>query len=347
MSEYRLTRLRGEWAATWNDAAGKRHRVTLGTSNHKEAERLLKRHKIANEKPAHVTVAYLWELYRAENALKRIAGNMVFSGKAILPEFGSERPDEITVAACRSYISKRQNIGRKDGTIWTELNHLQVVLNWAHKHRHISSQIVLKRPEKPAPKDRRLTKDEGQRLLDAASVPHVQLAIALMLATGARSGAIMDLTWDRVDFKAGLITYALRDSKTRKGRATVPMTNDLRKRLEEARKGSLSEYAVEWAGKPVRSLKRGFARAVAHAGLKGVTPHVLRHTAASWMAEDGVPMTEIAAVLGHSDSNTTERIYAKFSPSYLRRAIHSLEMSGVPSGTREPKVANADRTKVQ
>lgn len=60
--------------------------------------------------------------------------------------------------------------------------------------------------------------------------------------------------------------------------------------------------------------------AVARAGLRGVTPHVLRHTAAVWMAEAGVPMTEIAAYLGHSDSRITERVYARFSPDYLRKA---------------------------
>lgn len=51
---------------------------------------------------------------------------------------------------------------------------------------------------------------------------------------------------------------------------------------------------------------------------------VTRLTAASWMAEAGIPMSEIAAVLGHRDSRTTERIYAKFSPDYLQRAVRAL-----------------------
>jgi integrase len=43
------------------------------------------------------------------------------------------------------------------------------------------------------------------------------------------------------------------------------------------------------------------------------------------MAEAGVPMPEIAAFLGHTDSRSTERVYAKFSPEYLRKAARALE----------------------
>jgi hypothetical protein len=43
------------------------------------------------------------------------------------------------------------------------------------------------------------------------------------------------------------------------------------------------------------------------------------------MAEDGIPLEEIAQFLCHSDVNVTRRIYARFSPDYLRRAAASLE----------------------
>lgn len=282
-------------------------------------------------------MAHLWQRYRDEHAEQRIAANMVYSGKAILPQFGGIKPDDITTARCREYIGYRTAQGRKPGTIWTELNHLAIVLGWAHKHRHIPHPVAITRPPKPAPRDRRLTSEESRRLLEAAEYPHVVVAIALMIHTAARIGAILDLTWDRVDFERGLITYANpNDEARRKGRATVPMTDELRQRLLVAKDGSVSIYVVEWAGKKVSSIKRGFARTVDRAGLKDVTPHVLRHTAASRMAERRIPMAKIAAVLGHSDSRTTERIYAKFSPDYLRDAVAALELSGVPSSSSEP-----------
>jgi integrase len=59
------------------------------------------------------------------------------------------------------------------------------------------------------------------------------------------------------------------------------------------------------------------------AGIKGVTPHTLRHTAGTLMALAGVDLFLIAKVLGHSVQKTTE-LYAHFQPSYLRGAVDAL-----------------------
>jgi integrase len=64
---------------------------------------------------------------------------------------------------------------------------------------------------------------------------------------------------------------------------------------------------------------------VERAGLQEVPPHVLRHTAAVWMAEAGSSMVEIAQYLGHSDSRITQKVYARFSPTFLRRSSAALE----------------------
>jgi integrase len=49
-------------------------------------------------------------------------------------------------------------------------------------------------------------------------------------------------------------------------------------------------------------------------------------TAAVWMAEAGVPMPEIAQCLGHRNSRTTERVYARYSPDYLQGAARALSL---------------------
>lgn len=80
---------------------------------------------------------------------------------------------------------------------------------------------------------------------------------------------------------------------------------------------------IEYAGKPVRSIKKAFRRAAIRAGLPDVTPHVLRHSVATWLAEDGVPLADIAGMLGNSEK-MVEKVYAKYTPGYLSRAIKSL-----------------------
>ena len=135
--------------------------------------------------------------------------------------------------------------------------------------------------------------------------------------------AILELTWDRVDFDRGLIRLGTGE-KRRKGRATVPMTDRARRELMAAAEARTCAHVVEYGSGPVKKIRKAFAAAASAAGVPWCTPHVLRHTAAVWMAEDSVPMAEIAQYLGHTDSRITERVYAKFSPSHLRRAARAL-----------------------
>jgi integrase len=112
--------------------------------------------------------------------------------------------------------------------------------------------------------------------------------------------------------------------RTAKGRATVPIAEALVAPLAEAQKAALTNHVIEWAGKPVKSIKKAIARAAERAGLKGVTPYVLRHTAARWMIESGIPITEVAQYLGHTSPNVTFRTYARFSPDYLQKAAKAI-----------------------
>lgn len=52
---------------------------------------------------------------------------------------------------------------------------------------------------------------------------------------------------------------------------------------------------------------------------------MFRHSAAVWMAQEGIEMRKIAQFLGHSDERTTARIYALYSPDYLKDAAAALE----------------------
>jgi integrase len=63
----------------------------------------------------------------------------------------------------------------------------------------------------------------------------------------------------------------------------------------------IAQCFVEFNGKPIASVKKGFRSAVGLARLTGkVTPHTLRHTAATWLMQRGVPLWEAAGFLGMS-----------------------------------------------
>jgi integrase len=103
------------------------------------------------------------------------------------------------------------------------------------------------------------------------------------------------------------------------------MNDSLAAALTAAKQVARSPFVIEWAGKPVGSLKRGLKAAGAAIGRPDVSPHMLRHSAAVWLAEDGHSMEEMAQFLGHNDTKITARVYSRFSPTYLRKLASSLE----------------------
>jgi len=326
MPEWRITRLRGEFCITWKDADGIRRRYRLGTDDRQEAERRAPARYAELTRPVGTTVADLWGGYRIDKAGRSIAETMKWTWKAIGPWFGTIEATEITTADCRAYVDARRKAGKSDGTTHTELGHLRSVLVWAWKNRMIPHAPHIERPPKPEPKDGYITKDEAAKLMLAANAPHVALAVKLMIGTGARSEAALQLTWDRVDFERGVIHLRNPfDRSKRKGRASVPMNDSLRDALSEAHKGALSQYVIEWSGGPVKSIRKGIKTAGEAIGRPDVSPHMLRHSAAVWLAEDGHSMDEIAQFLGHDNPRITYRVYARFSPGHLRKLASSLE----------------------
>ncbi len=332
---WRLGRLNDQFVAT-RHVDGRRERHRLG-ADRGTAERAIAR---LNAPPAEAgTVAELWRDYVAENEGKAVLVTMAYSWKALAPTFAALEPDTITTAHCREHMARRRSRnGTGDGTLHTELGHLRTVLNWAVKRRRLAHAPHVERPPKPAPRDHYLTREEVRRLIDAAELPHVRLALVLAISTSARIGALLDLTWDRVDFARGRILLANPDDPVRrKARAIVPMNDTARAALEEAKGAAITDHVIEYAGRPVASIKRGIATAARRAGL-AATPHVLRHSAAVWMAEAGIADRQIAEYLGHSNVAMVQRVYARFRPEHLVDAAAVLELDG-PS--RRPQINRA------
>ncbi len=102
------------------------------------------------------------------------------------------------------------------------------------------------------------------------------------------------------------------------------MHDDVYEALLEAKELAQTDHVIKYNGRPTRAIKKTFSRLCESCGIKA-SPHVLRHTAATWLMMDGVPLSEVARLLGDIEK-TDETVYGKHLPDYLRRAVMALNL---------------------
>lgn len=181
-----------------------------------------------------------------------------------------------------------------------------------------------------------LEDDERARLLaacDGSDWPGLPVFVRLALATGARRGELLKLTWADVDLKGGSIL--LRETKNADDRR-VPLIADARDRLAAWSKvRRLDDPRVFPGPRPAAAppLDRVWSQAKAAAEVENLRIHDLRHSCGSYLARAGASAFQIAAILGHrSGPGLTARyvhLVAEDSRGLLEGAL-----SGVLEGGR-------------
>ena len=177
---------------------------------------------------------------------------------------------------------------------------------------------------------------KGQKIkTEKRPLRHLARFILIGLYTGTRAGAIASASPHReegksyIDVDAGLY-YRLAQGRrsTKKRQPTVPLPPKLLSHLRRwATLGIAKSHFVEWNGKPIKSVKTAFHSAVRSAELPtehgNVTPHTLRHTAATWLMQAGVPMWEASGYLGMSEK-TLREVYGHHHPDFLKGASEAI-----------------------
>ena len=323
-TEYRLARpvINGKQSKTWYvlfRQNGRERRVSSRKTDRYTAERWLAGFIAAqNAPPARIDINWILDRYEQEKQNAKSFDRITSHLRAVRAEFGPVQPSDLSVS---SVIRKWRDSGTSDGTIRTRLLYLRAALAWAEKMTFIDRAPFIPAPPPGEARNRHLTRDEFKRLYMAAEEPHIKTFLALGVLSGLRNGAILSLTWDQVDAERRFIRPT--GGTANKKRADIRIGPDLMLALGTAWWLRNGPYVVQWRGRQVASVKKGFRRAVERSGIDPVTIHDLRRTCAVWQAEKGVSIEKIAEWLGDSVA-VTRKHYAKFSPDYLNEGADAL-----------------------
>lgn len=216
---------------------------------------------------------------------------------------------------------------------------------YAVRTRLISSNPVdlVDRPKKDVFHGDFYNDEEIKELFEAARGTKLELPIMMAAFYGLRRSEIVGLKWDAFDFDENTFTVkhtvttclidgktqllASDTTKTKSSMRTLPLVpqfRDLLLRKKEAQaeyrrvcgkcyNKAYNDYVcVDEIGNLIEpdNISRGFSNLLAKNELRHIRFHDLRHTCASMLLKNGVPMKQIQEWLGHSDFSTTANIYA-------------------------------------
>jgi integrase len=287
--------------------------------------------------PGALLVRDVLERYIRDHIELNLRGSTTQRGalKPVLDFCGNQPLTDVTPDLLRRYRRHRARTVA-DATARREMGAMNAALKWAKRNSLLPADWVpphFDLPPNGAPRENVLTEAEAQQVWDAASSlflgsgpfasRRIGLFICLALDTAARAGSIEGLTWDRVNMAGGFVDYRDPGRRvSRKRRVLVPISD----RLQIIMQAAYDQRATIKNGKYVlgnsADTHMGFRQLMDGMGLHDCTRHDLRRTWATIKARRGVPLWEIAGVLGDTIATVTKH-YAHHCPGHLRSAVNA------------------------
>jgi integrase len=279
---------------------GRSRECSTGTPDREQAETFLaewlqlRGRRNGPSDPAHLFVTDVLNDYARERGPKVAAENRIGYAVSALADFWEGRAvADVTPQTCGQYVENRlreevrpkskKKWRRSPGTARRELGVLRAAINYARSGR-ITRPVAVELPERPEARDRWLTRQE-----------------------------------------AGRIDFDLPGRKrTNKKRGKVRIPPRLLPHLRRLRKrGTDLGYVLHIDGMRIGEIQRGFAGACKRAGLEGVTPHTLRHTAATWLMQSKTDPWQASGFLAMS-LPTLLKTYGHHHPDHMQEAAENI-----------------------
>lgn len=289
-----------------------------------------------------VVAAYLKD-YAAHSPSREF---LIHTAKPIVEWWTGKTLAEVNGTNCRRYVAWRIARPKRNGgtiseqTARHDLKTLRAAINWYRaEHAPLMSVPKVTLPKKKAPRtDYWMERhDVATRIRVARKDPylrHVARALLIGVYSGTRPGAIFALKWlaspsgGWFDLEAGVLNRSAPDARqSNKRQPPVRIHFRLLPHLRRWRRADLAAgvaSVVHYKGEQITNMSRAWASvARAAGGPQKDAPHVMRHTAATWLMQAGTDLYEAAGYLGMSPE-TLWNTYGKHHPDFQRNAASAV-----------------------
>ena len=278
-----------------------------------------------------------------------VANYATLARKHLIPTLGAKKLSRLTPEDVETLLRQKSEAGLSPNTVRLIRAILRRSLRHAERQGKVSRNVaaLVDGVRVPKPQKRALTLDEAQRLLAAAHDDRLGALYATLLELGLRLGEALGLRWGDLDLDDATLTITRRldraggtaETKTHGSRRTLHLSDGLvaalqrhadRQADEMLRAGDLwvetgfvftSEVGTAL---DQSNLRRRLTRLCQTAGIGKLTPHELRHSAATLLLARGVPLHVVSEVLGHSSIRETKDVYGHLVAEDSRRAAHAM-----------------------
>ena len=239
-------------------------------------------------------------------------------------EFVKKKPENVQKEDIEAYFMTLINKGKQTATIRLNYSSLKFFFTWIVPREINFHSIDQPKKKKSLPKV--LIKSEIERMIKATTNLKHKLLIELLYSSGLRVSEAINLKVNEIDIENNSVR--VNQGKGKKDRISIlseHFKKDLLKYLCQKRDNNIYLFSKGDSHIVLKTAQRIVAIAAKKAGLdKKVTPHMLRHSFATHLLENGTDIRYIQKLLGHSRLETTQ-IYTKVSNNDLKNIKSPLD----------------------
>ncbi|MFC3714314.1 tyrosine-type recombinase/integrase [Sphingoaurantiacus capsulatus] len=267
-------------------------------------------------------------LEHAQTYQKSFATTEMIMRRHIKPRWGNVILSEIRQPDVAKWLASKANDGLAPATVEKIKvmfsRSFELAMQWEMPGVDKNPVRGIRRPPLNNARDRFLNTEEVRRLQRAVAEsrnPSLKYIVGLLLLTGARVSELLNAEWRHVDIERE--AWFIPTSKTGKSRY-VPLAPEALNLIASIPRTVGSKYLLPNpdTGRPFTTIKHAWQTARKQAKIPDVRIHDLRHTAASFMVNDGIDLYAVGKVLGHASQVSTER-YSHVANERLMAAVRA------------------------